>query len=331
MMMEKHNGNDFAFLLGAGASEEAGINLSSDWREIIEPLVKDKTWQSGLQKRHKNLSGDSFETGDLNDGEKFVRKLAFLACNDVSYELVKVKEPFGNRADPDAASAFREVAVQLKRVTTVTDSTNLEYLSDLLHFADWRTSPARDGFAHIFTLNYDNTIEETAKRMGYTCLSMPGQVSKQGWFRRNVEIRGINLLKINGSADWSFHKRNTGFGVADTLLQGDAQWLPDAENVGFLDIVDTPWATDLAQVQRTELAERLKETTFLAVLGYSFRRADINEIILEWCRSGKAEQVTIFDPKPSEHHFDFRETCKQSTRCVIKEKTASAAIKSFYR
>lgn len=301
--------------------------VSSEWHYFIDKLSIDPKIRICVSDSLNEVLPDPFHTGDDNDGEKFIKTLALMATDDVDWDFREIAKVLKHSINSKAArDAFTQVMLTLRERLTVREGMNIEYLMNLIQFADWRTGPSRSSPARIFTLNYDNSIERAAEAQGYSCLSLPGQTLVTSKLGTDIQIPTISLLKINGSVDWRFHKQEIGSRTVNILTKRDEQWTPTPESTCFLDLNCTPWARKLAKVQLSTFEKQLLDSSFLCTIGYSFRRKDINQVLMRWVESDRANALTIVDVNPSRYHKQFVESCKGFSRVYLQEMTASKYI-----
>jgi len=318
-------GDTFSFFLGGGASQEAGIPLASSWAAKFDNLPFDANAKILVSKALESMSGGPFDTGDERDGERFMRALALMATtNYVNFENQEFLKSLQSTEVIIAKQAFSLALKALQDSMVLDQDSELSYLRDLIHFADWRTSPAR-----FFSLNYDNSVEIAAQQLGYQCLSFPGQTASRTHFGINIDVPTITLLKINGSADWICDLRETGFG-SSYQLRAASGTMPTVEQACLFDLITTPWSRQLAEFQLATFEAQIMDSAFLSVIGYSFRRQDINTILKRWATSEVSQALTIVDTNPTRLHTDFIDSCEDYVRISLYQESASRYVKRIY-
>lgn len=167
----------------------------------------------------------------------------------------------------------------------------------------------------IATLNYDNTIELAGKATGVPVTTGIEHWSQYGKFQKPE--RGIELLKLHGSIDWS-RVENTW--TRKIPIPHETIRPQKKERVRFPQYQPAlvfgagnklsargPFL-DLLQV----FQQRLEEHDKLLVVGYSFRDEHINEaVISRWFNKSTMRRITVIDRKeatPCDNAF-YRKHC----------------------
>lgn len=137
----------------------------------------------------------------------------------------------------------------------------------------------------IGTLNYDNTIEESARRVG-----VPVDLGIDSWTsdgRLGPPLPGaVRLLKLHGSANWE-QNDDGAVTVHDepqdppALIYGQRGKLQPQGP--FLELLE-------------EFRRSLWAASHLLVIGYSFADQHINQIVRRWLATGEERTVSIVDP-----------------------------------
>jgi hypothetical protein len=159
----------------------------------------------------------------------------------------------------------------------------------------------------IATLNYDNTIEIKASEQSVRC-----NTGIQDWIKSGAVPcypSGIDLIKLHGSANWSW-KTEPASGVQHrTLVE-----LNETEMAEFVKKAKSGWG-DVGQqlgvifggrnkltaegpfLDLLKFRTALSNTKQLVVIGYSFRDDHINPLILSWLR-GNGERKNSYHRSP---------------------------------
>jgi hypothetical protein len=184
---------------------------------------------------------------------------------------------------------LNQMTLALRKVVHVTSAESVDYLSPIVN-------QGRLGTVTIATLNYDRTVELAASARGIECGTGIAEWSKSGKWK--WPARGIKLLKLHGSIDWSWS------GASDRSLRLPAQTLFASPNP-LTDrtqpaVVFGHRGKLTAQGPFLELlgqfAQALDAATRLVIVGYSFRDEHINEYVRRWANGDDARSIVVVDP-----------------------------------
>lgn len=192
------------FLLGAGASKEAGM-----------PLVKEFT--INLRQKLSELSSDSQRYDQIFDliakgdpdteknYEKFFEYLYLLPkIQKKGFQNIITIQPEYNSLIETAARLCMEIGHEVKRLFQSYQKEAMHSLRYLQHFKDFLP---RKGRLKIFTLNYDCCVEEACRNKIDITTGFDPKTGKWVPHLFDTEKQGINLYKLHGSLRW-FRKDN---------------------------------------------------------------------------------------------------------------------------
>ena len=177
--------NDIIFLLGAGASADAGIPISKKMVEEIEKSINSNVWE-----RYKDLyylikSGVQYSAGLSGKTVNFNIEILLFVLEELIQKENHLLYPFiGSwnvkfneviKDDFDLIEEFQsEIKQKLQTWVTPRDYRKADYFKNFKRLKDELTFPLR-----IFTLNYDKCIEENSNRLGFS-FSIDLLITKNG-------------------------------------------------------------------------------------------------------------------------------------------------------
>lgn len=275
--------NDIIFLLGAGASADANIPVSSKMVKDIEDRLTTPDWV-----KYKDLyllikSGIHYSAGltgkTLNFNvetllfilEELVQKEKHLLYPFIGSWNVRFNEVI--RDDFKLIESFqKEIKKQLKEWVTKDDYREADYFKFIKQLKDDLTFPIR-----LFTLNYDKCIEENCKNPGYVFAYERGfdnDTRKWNYKRFTERIKDdepdIYLYKLHGSIDW---KRNKETSIVEFVNREPSE--PDLifgtqNKLSYSD----PYLFLFSEFRHYSLIAKL-----IVCIGYSFSDDHINGLI----------------------------------------------------
>jgi len=209
--------DDIIFLIGAGASADAGIPVSSEMVNEIEEAINSNKWykykdlyyliKSGVQ----YSAGLSGKTANFNIEtllfvlEELIQKENHLLYPFIGSWNVKFNEIIKDNFD--LIKDFQtEIKQKLQRWVIPKAYRKADYFKHFKHLKTELTFPLR-----VFTLNYDRCIEENNNRKGFEFTIERGfeeEETNRLWnYKRFDEVTpdtepDIYLYKLHGSIDW---------------------------------------------------------------------------------------------------------------------------------
>lgn len=296
-------------LLGAGASVEAGVPATFDMTEQLASSMAARHVGAGLAL--DMVSALHFVCGALLQydgatGASPFRGLdverVFAAVGLLAERNVLEVSPFVTSWHPavDAwempgpentfAALARAMLVELRSLVATT-AEQVRYLDPLI-----RAAGGRPGLT-IATLNYDRTLEQAGAAAGLRVdTGMATWVHTGRW---SWSSKGIRLLKLHGSIDWSWEDDTPQRGRLPSryVVQSGDPELDDRPPVlvfghrGKLR-AEGPFLSLLAAFER-----HLSDADRLIVIGYSFRDDHVNEMIRRWTfDTRRRHRIVVVDP-----------------------------------
>lgn len=297
------NPTDVIFLLGAGASVDAGMPTVADLTKKLKDILHELPDVNGSPRPEFRCLFERVAVVDPSVKGDYERFFEWL------YLLNKVqKAPFRELLDPKIP--ILEISGELSFVIgdgikKILESvqTKPAYLSG---FADF--IPEKDGRLKIFSLNYDCCLEDAcrSKRINITTGFDP-QSKKWNPNLFKSRNRGINLYKLHGSLCW--------FGLRDNsqppdqfkchlelmeLNNEDRQSLPAHFTLTrYPELIlgpgtkiqpDGPYITMFY-----EFHIALRQAKICVIIGYGYRDEHVNEMLDKACDNG----LSIVDINPT--------------------------------
>jgi hypothetical protein len=215
-LIRKRVRNNLIFLLGAGATVDAGMptvaQLTRELRNQL-PILPDT---NDTQRREFGQVFELFEASDPSVAENYER---FFEWINLILEIHK--DPFRKLIHTtipqsliEAMSHLRSVIPQEVARLLSSRKTDTNYLTRLAEF-----SP-HNGRLKVFTLNYDCCVEDACRTTGIDITTGFDPTNKK-WSPSLFEkkVSGINLYKLHGSLRW--------FGMRDNrLFKKRLQYIP---------------------------------------------------------------------------------------------------------
>ncbi len=258
MSKQKYSYSDAVFLLGAGASVDAGMPTVKDLTDCLSSRLSNNTDKS-LKAIYDLLSGVDKEVKDnyerLFEYIYLIRNLSILPnCIGMSDNLIEtIKDPFFiyiiSNNIKDILEEYQKKAIP----------DYLLYLKDFI---------PENGRLKVFTLNYDLCIETAFKNSDIFITTGFDHNWKPLLF--NSTCKGINLYKLHGSISW-YTENNWGIIESQTLLEKS----PELVGGPFSKIqADDPFLTLFYEFHRA-----LQEAKVCIVIGYSYQDKHINTVL----------------------------------------------------
>jgi SIR2-like domain len=303
---------NIVFLLGAGASKDAGLPLAI---EITDRIVDDieRSYTSLMPLLRFVHGGICFGRGCSNkkpDDRVNVEEF-LIACQDLARRSSSSLYPFVSswheklaevgRLPPEIeasgeTNAFefvsRHCKQRLREWLTVTDSTKVKYFRNLRDFIS-------EGFRlHVFTLNYDECVElALANELGEINGRWTTGFDHKGWkpdLLDNKKKRYDALLyKLHGSLDW-VEDEELGVCSLKWPMAEHAEEIPDTYESLLI------FATALKVIPRDpylSLLVRFRAELYrcecVVILGYSFGDDHVNTMLLDALRKRPTLQCVI--------------------------------------
>ena len=330
---DRGNQNELVFLLGAGASVEAGV---PDTRKFIDgkrgeggiqgflEWLKESNKQTELEILEKIL-----ETLKQRNGSRTIDvELVLGVLNDLNnkekYDLVYFydRETFQFKSEGEV-KILRILETDLKqfiRKEVVVSKDDISYLAPLIEFQ----KPI-----NIFSVNYDTCIEMLSMKHKLTYTDGFELYWNHELFEEDFDIK---LFKLHGSIIWyltdwgNYVKLPVEIGEKEndeiSLITGETA------SPFILYPMDRKWeyAEPLAYLT-TKLQKCLKDAKVCIVVGYSFRDDYIRNIFFEAAKENKKLTIVLISPNAGEV---FKEKLRFLDRVICFNYPFSSVLRDYY-
>ena len=281
------------FLLGAGASKDAGLPLMADLTTGFLP------WLTGQKRPDDHLLRQLFEAavrvvyrGTSPPNIELVLQLLgdinSFKVGAHAQTVVGWKAPFD--APPDLVTSLSGLIREYIRETlSRAPASSGDYLSGLLDFRAEQT-------VDVFTLNYDRLVESMAARSERRFTSGFGEAWDPSLFE--LENWDLRLYKLHGSVDWyrltsrnviyrgsPEHPAFPGEAAQEVLLYPARGKAANAD----------PFATLMSLFNRA-----LANAEFCIAIGYSFRDQHIRRAVLDRMLTNRSLQLLVVNTSPED-------------------------------
>ncbi|MBI3786061.1 MAG: SIR2 family protein [Deltaproteobacteria bacterium] len=295
---------DIIFLLGAGASAEAGIPTSAQMIDKIEKLfASGKEWKPHLQLYHHVKSAIHYASGlkgrftDVPFNiETLVNTLYELERNE-DHPLYPFIAAWNSRLVVLAGKDFEQVRQlrglilrELKKWMCPEDAHHAHYYSGLITLQRDLNYPL-----HVFSLNYDLLVEGLDSRNFRVETGFPGFGPTQVWDWERFEdsessptpIAEAFLYKLHGSINW---KRDEAKNLYRVQQVENVE--PEQMEVIFgrdfkLEAAD-PYLFYAYEFRKFTLSAKL-----IVTIGYGFGDAHINKMIIQSLRADRVRKLVV--------------------------------------
>ncbi len=295
---------DIIFLLGAGASADAGIPTSALMIELIEDLLcKDRPWQRFNQLYNHVKSAIHYSAGLRGHFNNQVSYNIETLVNTL-YELERNEEhplyPFiaawNSRFVSLASSDFsgvgefrRKILAILKKWMCPEDTSASEYYKGIINLQKYLNFPLP-----VFSLNYDLCVEDLESQEFRIETGFSGHGPKHVWDWERFEEDSPNpspqvfLYKLHGSINWKRDEGTKQLFCVPQVESIDADRMELIFGRDFkLDAAD-PYLFYAYHFRRFVLTTRL-----VVVVGYGFGDAHINKMLTQGIRHGNRPHLLV--------------------------------------
>jgi len=302
------------FLLGAGASRDAGCKLSNEMLDSLREAISDLTATDNNFIKYKDdfneiyhfiLASLNYQSairdaaanrGSYVNIEDFVMVLRQLIDKEfiIPYPLIGnwndkiLKWEFRNG---DVFNRFKDfITLQLIKEWTRFDKDSAE---NVLNPVREMLNNSENIKLNIFSLNYDLIFEEVFN-------TPSSKILDNGFSEKNIagdKIRywaadfndensptKINLFKLHGSLDWEYNQDTEEISIKENILDGREPLIIFGSYSKMLSF--DPFLYILSKFR-----ERLENATIFIVIGYSFHDKYINNLLIQQLSQNTNEDI----------------------------------------
>ena len=310
---------DIVFLLGAGASKEAGVpdtvefvkkfkehiasgNNSNDIKTVNKIIEILEEWK-------KSETGNSEQKIDVELLLESLTKLNKKKDEPLLQFYKNIEQNFILRDYSEKKPLIDELKDFIKKEAIISDSRKIKYLEPLLDFIREIKNIQPKEHLNIISLNYDTCIEQFCieHRLNYS----DGFTDRWNPKMFKSETVDICLYKLHGSVNWYRTERGDYVKIPIDISKFN-------ENVSKIPLISGENAESLMlyPIQKLDYAEPVLEMLvsikhilesdckFLIVVGYSFRDEHIKNIILDAARKNKNMHLILISPDAYKIYFE---------------------------
>lgn len=322
--------NDIIFLLGAGASADAGIPVSRQMVDDIEAAINSNEWRKYKDLYYLIKSGVQYSAGLSGKTINFNIEILLFVLEELLQKDNHLLYPFiGSwnvkfneviKDNFDLISDFQiEIKQKLQRWVTPRDYREADYFKNYKRLKNELNFPIR-----IFTLNYDRCIEENSKRKGYEFSIERGfeeEETNRLWnYKRFDEVTpdtepDIYLYKLHGSIDWERDEETKVVSCIDGSPSKPDLIFGTQNKLQFAD----PYLYLFSAFRFHTLKAKL-----IICIGYSFSDEHINGLISQALKQNKTSKLLVATSdyrKPVEIKKEVIETLKVEVNQIEIQKT----------
>ncbi len=317
--------SDIIFLLGAGASADAGIPVSRKMVDDIEDYINSGKWKKYKDLYYLIKSGVQYSAGLSGKSSNFNIEVLLFVLEELIQKENHLLYPFiGSwnvkfneviKDNFDLIKDFQtEIKQELQRWVIPRDYRNADYFKNYKRLKDELTFPLR-----VFTLNYDRCIEENCNRTGFKFSIERGfeeEETNRLWnYKRFDEVSpdtepDIYLYKLHGSIDWERDEETKVVSCIDGTPSKPDLIFGTQNKLQFAD----PYLYLFSAFRFHTLKAKL-----IICIGYSFSDEHINGLISQALKQNKTSKLLIAT-------FDYRKPVEIKKEVIEKLKVEENQI-----
>ncbi len=286
------------FVLGAGASRDAGVPDSQGMLGRISSLVEENVEWKNYQplydtlvdtieatiRESQGVDGDQAASNRPLEGRQRVLNIETLV-DEIRLGLERTPKSRRHRG------FLRMVLREVGNLLELEDPRSAAYLGELGPLSDLAGRPIL-----VVTLNFDRCLEANAGIDFHVATGIEGFGKRHPWSIRNFALLFLQatvlLYKMHGSSDWRFTPDGRLYSIRSTR---GADHENAAMVIGFRDkearLFWYPYGT-----YKKIVADDARTTTQIVVLGYSFADRGINDMIHAAVRNRRVKNLIVVGP-----------------------------------
>lgn len=289
------NNGEIIFLLGAGASYDAKIPVSSQMMKELEKNLESNKWIKYRNLYYCIKSGIQYGVGITNKKDEINIESVVNTIDELlkSYEhpiypfvgswVPRLTELAGKEFEN--IKEFRGIIIdQLKKWMEIPHDERCDYYYGLIKFQKEHNYPL-----HIFSLNYDECLEKQCKKNNVECNR---GFNDHFWSYKNFDKNDdsnapINLYKIHGSVDWELNENIVM--EKDGTIEKNAIIFGTSYKLQYID----PFLFLFYEFRRQTLES---STKIINCIGYSFNDEHINGILGQALNKDNSKKLISIQP-----------------------------------
>ncbi len=293
--MRNFRENEIIFLLGAGASADAGIPVSSKMIDEIEQLINTITeWEKFKDLYYLIKSGVNYSAGLLGQSGIFNIETLLFVLEELKQKEKHLLYPFIGSWNIRFSEVIRdnfqlidsfskEIKKKLKDWITLDDVRKASYFKHLKTLRAELNFPLR-----VFTLNYDKCIESNSNNKGFEFNFERGfDCNNRKWNYKLFDVFpdsdiDVYLYKLHGSIDWKRDPKTKIVSYSDSIPQNPDIIFGTQNKLSYSD----PYLFLFSQFRHYTLNAKL-----IVCIGYSFADEHINGLIEQALKLDDSKKV----------------------------------------
>ena len=293
--MSSFKENEIIFLLGAGASANADIPVSSQMDDRIKNLItNDSDWKRYEKLYYLIKSGINYSAGLSGQSSTFNIETLLFVLEELKQKEKHLLYPFigswnirFNEVVKDnfklIESFMKEIKKKLKEWVDLEDERKAEYFKHLAILRQELNFPLR-----IFTLNYDKCIETNTNNTGFEFTLERGfdPVTRKWNYKLFDPIRDLEsdvyLYKLHGSIDWKRDANTNIVSYSNGVARNPDLIFGTQNKLSYSD----PYLFLFSQFRHYTLSAKL-----IVCIGYSFADEHINGLIEQAIKQDDTKRV----------------------------------------
>ena len=293
--MSNFKENDIIFLLGAGASANAGIPVSAQMVRDIEVLLKTPEWEKYKDLYFLIKSGINYSAGLTGGSPVFNIETLLFVLEELVQKEKHLLYPFigswnirFNEVIKDdfklIGSFQKEIKKKLKEWVGIEDASTAEYFKYFKALKNELNHSLR-----VFTLNYDKCIEVNTNNPGFEFTLERGfEKDTRKWNHKRISERvrddepDIYLYKLHGSIDWKRNKETNVVKYVDNEAPYPDLIFGTQNKLSYSD----PYLFLFSEFRHYTLNSKL-----IVCIGYSFADDHINGLIEQALKQDDSKKI----------------------------------------
>jgi len=312
--------NDIIFLLGAGASAEANIPISSEMITKVNELIKSEwtdyeelyyllksaiQYADGIQgKRDDNFNIERL----FNVLNELIKKEEHPLYPFIGSWNIRFNEIIGDKDFEKIRNFQEKILNELKEWVDLKDKRKASYFKK---FENLRREYAP---FRIFTLNYDLCIETVFQKNDNIKIERGFDINRKWDYKLRSEYEPENepdifLYKLHGSIDWERNEETGEVVYSDGSVKKPNLIFGTAYKLQYVD----PFLFLFSEFRYFSLKSRL-----IIVIGYGFADEHINGLLSQALKQDKARKILYISKSRDKSYVAFKLKCGED-QIIVEE------------